>query len=131
MADVMTQEDAMNMDERQAIQILEPMAKMMIDQHGCPISAAYFALQRAIEALSVEVVRCEDCVHWQDQEEGVVESAVCVREKPMVMEIGPYGYCSYGERRVSTASDYYDNDGRLINNQPTCKSVCGERKGDD
>lgn len=48
---------------------------------------------------AVEVVRCKDCKHWQDQEEGVVESPICVREQPMVMEIGPYGYCSYGKRR--------------------------------
>ena len=52
---------------------------------------------RTVDA--VKVVRCKDCKHWQDQEEGVVESAICVREKPMVMEIGPHGYCSYGERR--------------------------------
>ena len=54
---------------------------------------------------AVEVVWCKDCKHWQDQEEGVVESAVCVREKPMVMEIGPHGYCYYGERRTGDETD--------------------------
>ena len=52
MNDCMTQEDAMNMDNKQAIQILEPLRKMMIDQNGCPISDAVFALDKAIKALS-------------------------------------------------------------------------------
>lgn len=51
MSECMTQEDAMNMNNEQAIQILEPFQKMMLDQNGCPISAAYFALGKAIEAL--------------------------------------------------------------------------------
>ena len=52
MSDCMTQEDAMNMSAEQAIQILKPMQMMMRDQHGCPISDAYFALGKALEALS-------------------------------------------------------------------------------
>lgn len=52
MSDSMTQEDAERMDNLQAIQILEPLQKMMIDQYGCPISSAYFALGKAIEALA-------------------------------------------------------------------------------
>jgi len=51
MSDCMTQEDAMNMDNKQAIQILKPMQDMMVDMHGCPISDAYFALGKAIDAL--------------------------------------------------------------------------------
>jgi len=51
MSDCMTQEDAMNMNNEQAIQILKPMQMMMRDQHGCPISDAYFALGKALEAL--------------------------------------------------------------------------------
>lgn len=51
MSECMTQEDAMNMSAEQAIQILKPMQSMMRDQHGCPISDAYFALGKAIEAL--------------------------------------------------------------------------------
>ena len=54
MGDRMTQEDAMNMSNEQAVQILKPFRDMMIDQHGCPISDAVFALDRAIEALSVQ-----------------------------------------------------------------------------
>lgn len=50
----MSQEDAMNMSNEQAIQILKPFRDMMIDQHGCPISDAVFALDKAIEALSVQ-----------------------------------------------------------------------------
>lgn len=51
MHDVMTQEDAMRMNNEQAIQILKPFRDMMFDQHGCPISDAVFALDKAIEAL--------------------------------------------------------------------------------
>lgn len=54
MSECMTQEDAMNMNAEQAIQILKPMQSMMRDQHGCPISDAYFALGKALEALGKE-----------------------------------------------------------------------------
>ena len=45
----------MNMNAEQAIQILKPMQSMMRDQNGCPISDAYFALEKAIEALEKKV----------------------------------------------------------------------------
>lgn len=48
----MTQNEAMNMSNEQAVQILKPMMDMMRDQHGCPISDAYFAIEKAIHALS-------------------------------------------------------------------------------
>lgn len=51
MSDCMTQEDAMNMNNKQAIQILTPFCDMLRDQNGCPISDAYFAMKKAIEAL--------------------------------------------------------------------------------
>lgn len=51
MSDFMTQEDAERMDARQAVQILKSLQAMMLDQYGCPISDAYFALGKAIEAL--------------------------------------------------------------------------------
>lgn len=50
----LSQEDAMNMSDEQALKILKPMRDMMRDQHGCPISDAYFALKRAIDALSAQ-----------------------------------------------------------------------------
>ena len=50
---MMVQEKAMNMSNEQAVQILIPMRNMMCDQHGCPISDAVFALDKAIEALSI------------------------------------------------------------------------------
>jgi len=49
---MMTQEEAMNMSNEQAVRILIPMRNMMCDQNGCPISDAVFALDKAIEALS-------------------------------------------------------------------------------
>lgn len=52
MSECMTQEDAMNMSNEQAIQILKPLREVMIDQHGCPVSDAVFALDKAIAALS-------------------------------------------------------------------------------
>ena len=62
--DEMTQEDAMNMNDEQAIKILIPLKNMMRDQHGCPISDAYFALDKAIEALQhsePQWIPCSDC----------------------------------------------------------------------
>lgn len=52
MSECMTQEDAERMDNEQAIAILKPLRDMMCDQYGCPISDAYFAVGKAIEALS-------------------------------------------------------------------------------
>ena len=54
MADQMTQEDAMNMSNARAIEILKAFHDMMFDQYGCPISDAVFAIEKAIEALSVK-----------------------------------------------------------------------------
>ena len=51
MNECMTQEDAERMDNGQAIAILKPLMNMMRDQYGCPISDAYFALDKAITAL--------------------------------------------------------------------------------
>lgn len=70
---MMTQEEAMNMSNEQAVQILIPMRNMMYDQNGCPISDAVFALDKAIEALSTDgpqgywiktniaTYRCSEC----------------------------------------------------------------------
>ena len=99
MNDCMTQEDAMNMNNAQAIQILNPMQKMMIDQHGCPVSDAYFALGKAIESLKtneVEVVRCKDCIY---KEECGREVLVNEYDDDKAVDItGVLFYCSYGER---------------------------------
>lgn len=51
----MTQEEAEKMGYQKAIQILEPLQKMMLDNHGCPISTVYFALGKAIEALKAQL----------------------------------------------------------------------------
>ena len=56
----MTQEDAMNMTNKQAVQILKPLRDMMMDMHGCPISDAYFALDKAIKSLALEHY-CREC----------------------------------------------------------------------
>lgn len=54
----MTKEEAMNMSNEQAVQILIPMRNMMCDQNGCPISGfsnSVFAFDKAIESLSADV----------------------------------------------------------------------------
>lgn len=71
----LSQEDAMNMSDEQALKILKPMRDMMRDQHGCPISDAYFALERAIDALTAQQwISCSErlpkdgtylCWEWQ------------------------------------------------------------------
>lgn len=68
MSECMTQEDAVNMSNEQALQILKPLHDMLLDQYGCPISDAFFALGKAIEALKCEernmnnkVNLCDSC----------------------------------------------------------------------
>lgn len=56
MSECMTQEDAEKMSNQQAVNILKPLRDMMRDQHGCPISDAYFALDKAIKVLTADVV---------------------------------------------------------------------------
>ena len=51
MRDTMAQEEAMNMSNEQAVQILIPMRNMMCVQNGRPISDAVFAIDLAISAL--------------------------------------------------------------------------------
>ena len=98
MSECMTQEDAMNMSAEQAIQILKPMQSMMRDQHGCPISDAYFALEKAIEALeqkteAVSVVRCKDCKHWYSDADVGMACEFTNLGQPKD------GFCNLGERR--------------------------------
>ena len=81
MSDCMTQEDAERMDANQAVQLLKPLRDMMLDQYGCPISDAYFALSKAIEALEQltvdavpEVVRCKECKYIRESVDGLFKS---------------------------------------------------------
>ena len=81
MSDMMTQEEAMNMSNEQAVQILIPMRNMMCDQNGCPISDAVFALDKAIEVLSAdrprgEWVRHEHPRYEYDRENGDTEAGI-------------------------------------------------------
>lgn len=52
------------MKNSDAIQILKPFRDMMFDQHGCPISDAVFALDKAIEALE-KTSGCKGCKQTQ------------------------------------------------------------------
>ncbi len=110
MSDCMTQEDAERMDASQAVQILKPLRDMMLDQHGCPISDAYFALGKAIEALkqqtvgAVPVVRCRDCKHRYD--DGYCEvwgDSFYYWEE--FDEVPEDMFCGHGERRENETAD--------------------------
>ena len=99
---MMTQEEAMNMSNEQAVQILIPMRNMMCDQSGCPISDVVFALDKAIESLSADVapvVRCKDCRHAVDYyHEG---DCYCSNPKWGLNYFGGSWefYCADGERK--------------------------------
>lgn len=100
MSECMTQEDAMNMNAEQAIQILKPLQMMMRDRNGCPISDAYFALEKAIEALeqkadAVSVVRCKDCKHATEYSD---KQFTCKWFDTLVL---PDDFCSNGKRSFS------------------------------
>ena len=94
----MTQEEAMNMSNEQAVQILIPMRNMMCDQSGCPISDAVFALDKAIESLSADVapvVRCKDCTYYCPLDDSrpsncLMSGFLCVRKDD---------FCSCGKER--------------------------------
>lgn len=82
MSECMTQEDAMNMSNEQAVAILKPLMNMMRDQYGCPISDAYFALDKAITALShpqrirgewIDVTKTGGAELWKCSECGELE----------------------------------------------------------
>lgn len=82
MSERMTQEDAERMDASQAVQILKPLRTMMLDRNGCPISEAYFALGKAIEALeqptvdAVPVEWIQGFMDWLDSKGYTIASAV-------------------------------------------------------
>lgn len=52
------------------------------------------------------VVRCEECIYWQDQKDGVVEVPVCKydcrgNKRGVVIVMGADDFCSHGERRTN------------------------------
>lgn len=53
-----------------------------------------------------EIVRCKDCIYWQDQKEGVVEVPICKYDcrgnrMGVVIVMGADDYCSHGERKTA------------------------------
>lgn len=89
MSDMMTQEEAMNMSNEQAVQILIPMRNMMCDQNGCPISDAVFALDKAIEALSADRPQGE----WIFRGDGKAICSDCGKSYDWDFEAQYYNYC--------------------------------------
>ena len=102
--DCMTQEDAENMDNEQAKAILIPLRNMMLDQHGCPISDAYFAIDKAIKALDVQLVHG----HWMrynvNSQPDEKDTMYWKCSKCYNVQIGrmeePYRYCPYCGARM-------------------------------
>ncbi len=96
MSECMTQEDAERMDAKQAIQILKPLMDMMRDQYGCPISDAYFAIGKAINALDEQdkIVRCKDC-KWY----GADLKVCCCPKSQIENDVEPDWFCADGVRK--------------------------------
>lgn len=90
MSECMTQEDAERMDNEQAVAILKPLRDMMRDQYGCPISDAYFALDKAITTLS-QPQRMKG--RWvRISPAGIYECSICGKNV-MTSDIDAYDYC--------------------------------------
>ena len=75
--DYITHEEAMNIDNRRAAEILKPLRDMMIDQDGCPISDAYYALDKSIKVLSYDSIRENIYAHKKVESNGVTNWYVC------------------------------------------------------
>lgn len=90
MNECMTQEDAERMDNEQAVAILKPLRDMMRDQYGCPISDVYFAVGKAIEALSQpQRIRAR----WvQISPAKIYECSLCGKNV-MTEDIDAYDFC--------------------------------------
>lgn len=102
MNECMTQEDAMNMSDEQAVQILKPLRDMMIDQNGCPISDAVFALDKAIVALSKKMPTVEPLT---DKEQRIFLAAMA-REESICEEVDRnYVREPYEDSLVRTCKD--------------------------
>ena len=90
MSECMTQEDAMNMSNEQAVAIIKPLMNMMRDQYGCPISDAYFALDKAITAL-LQPQRMKG--RWiQISPAKIYECSICGKNV-MTSDIDAYDFC--------------------------------------
>ena len=85
----MTMEEAMNMSNEQAVQILIPMRNMMCDRYGCPISDAVFALDKAIEALSADRPTGE----WIQEDLCAYKFCSCCNYAVWGSEAEEYNYC--------------------------------------
>lgn len=89
MSECMTQEDAERMDASQAVSILKSLRAMMIDRYGCPISATYFALGKAIEALEQPTVAASP---WRRVEEELPDDSreVIIVTTSMIVGVGSF-----------------------------------------
>lgn len=109
MSDTMVQEEAMDMSDEQAVQILIPMRNMMCDRYGCPISDAVFALDKAIEALSTDRPQGKWIIHYRDKWMVRAECPKCHRR----FEFSPraiWKCCPMCETRMKGADDETAND---------------------
>ena len=93
MSECMTQEDAMNMSNEQAVAILKPLMNMMRDQNGCPISDAYFALDKAITALSQPQRMRGRWTKAYDGYDGHVKCTQCFKTYDWDAQAQYYNFC--------------------------------------
>lgn len=107
MSDMMTQEEAMNMSNEQAVQILIPMRNMMCDRYGCPISDAVFALDKAIEALSADRPQGKWIKFGLGRGTRILFCTNCERriEMPLSQGDSNYDYCPNCGARMKGADD--------------------------
>lgn len=128
MHDVMTQEDAMRMNNEQAIQILKPFRDMMFDQHGCPISDAVFALDKAIEALEQsQWIPCDKKLPNEDEMyyNGVgIDGVRKVSDR--VLAIDSKGFIRCGYFIASMWDHPYHGAGRIANRYTDPLKACWE-----
>ena len=115
MSEAMTQEDAMKMDNRQAVELLKPLRDMMIDQNGCPVSSAVFALDKAIEALTADV-RENVKGEW-------------VFEDEYYQDDGTHVFVGYPHCSVCNYEPYYPDDERINECTPFCPNCGADMRG--
>ena len=108
MSECMTQEDAMNMSNEQAVAILKPLMNMMRDQNGCPISDVYFAVGKAIEALSQPQRIKGRWTKAYDGYDGHVKCTQCFKTYDWDAQAQYYNFCPNCGADMRTKETDYD-----------------------
>lgn len=83
---------------------LDRVPEAVVDENECIVRETIYPFATKQRVIGV-IVRCRDCIYWQDQKEGVVEVPICKydcrgNKKGVVIVMGADDYCSHGERRT-------------------------------